>query len=225
MRLPYIFLAITAILFPAHGRAAPFQVGDQFTGTLTINPATPCMSCFNIPQSQYYTYQNAGSDSVTIDGTTLYGGSMFISVDYDSSAPAISSWYGGAASANAAIYIQLAGSTPPSSAIYPSNLSSYTQNDLLPQITFVFYDSMDPVAGYSYYGNFNSLNAVDAFGDFSFSGTVTRFDEFVQTAVPEPSTWAMLLIGFAGIGFAGRFHLKTARARSVSDAPVQPTVT
>jgi hypothetical protein len=29
------------------------------------------------------------------------------------------------------------------------------------------------------------------------------FDNFVSTTVPEPSTWAMLLIGFAGLGFAG----------------------
>ena len=24
---------------------------------------------------------------------------------------------------------------------------------------------------------------------------------FITTAIPEPSTWAMLLIGFAGVGF------------------------
>ena len=29
--------------------------------------------------------------------------------------------------------------------------------------------------------------------------------------VPEPSTWAMLLIGFAGLGFAGYRKAKTAR--------------
>jgi hypothetical protein len=26
---------------------------------------------------------------------------------------------------------------------------------------------------------------------------------FVLTSVPEPSTWAMMLVGFAGLGFAG----------------------
>jgi PEP-CTERM motif len=34
-------------------------------------------------------------------------------------------------------------------------------------------------------------------GMFTFADT-----PFVLTGVPEPSTWAMLLIGFAGIGFA-----------------------
>jgi hypothetical protein len=28
-------------------------------------------------------------------------------------------------------------------------------------------------------------------------------DERLLTAVPEPSTWAMMLIAFAGLGFAG----------------------
>jgi PEP-CTERM motif len=29
------------------------------------------------------------------------------------------------------------------------------------------------------------------------------FDNFTSPTVPEPSTWAMLLLGFAGLGFAG----------------------
>jgi len=33
-----------------------------------------------------------------------------------------------------------------------------------------------------------------------------------HSAVPEPSTWAMLLIGFAGLGFAGYRKARTARA-------------
>jgi hypothetical protein len=28
--------------------------------------------------------------------------------------------------------------------------------------------------------------------------------QFVSSAVPEPATWAMLLLGFAGLGFVGR---------------------
>ena len=40
---------------------------------------------------------------------------------------------------------------------------------------------------------------------FSISGTV----------VPEPSTWALMLLGFAGLGFAGYRHAKKASAASV----------
>ena len=37
---------------------------------------------------------------------------------------------------------------------------------------------------------------ISGFGDFVIGGVV-------QETVPEPSTWAMLLIGFAGLGFVG----------------------
>ena len=34
----------------------------------------------------------------------------------------------------------------------------------------------------------------------------------VNTNVPEPSTWAMMLLGFAGLGFAGYRKARGARA-------------
>jgi hypothetical protein len=42
------------------------------------------------------------------------------------------------------------------------------------------------------------------FNAISISGTV----------VPEPSTWAMMLLGFAGLGFAGYRHAKKASPAS-----------
>ena len=36
-------------------------------------------------------------------------------------------------------------------------------------------------------------------------GSITGFNEsMASNAIPEPSTWAMLAIGFAFLGFAGR---------------------
>ena len=35
-----------------------------------------------------------------------------------------------------------------------------------------------------------------------FSGTAADFDDITFTTAPEPSTWAMVLIGFAGLGYA-----------------------
>jgi PEP-CTERM motif len=34
-------------------------------------------------------------------------------------------------------------------------------------------------------------------------GTDGKFTLAVNSAIPEPSTWAMMLLGFAGLGFAG----------------------
>ena len=38
----------------------------------------------------------------------------------------------------------------------------------------------------------------------SNDGVATPITGFIRTAVPEPATWAMMLMGFAGIGFAMR---------------------
>jgi hypothetical protein len=48
-----------------------------------------------------------------------------------------------------------------------------------------------------------SLNAGDSYGFYVYSpdSILGRGDIAVTSAVPEPSTWAMLLLGFAGIGF------------------------
>jgi PEP-CTERM motif-containing protein len=52
--------------------------------------------------------------------------------------------------------------------------------------------------------SFVDSNNVPQTGDVSFSNTfvdVTLAGNDVASAVPEPSTWAMMLLGFAGIGF------------------------
>jgi hypothetical protein len=43
-------------------------------------------------------------------------------------------------------------------------------------------------------------------GAFDFVIDAVAFNESVQTAVggvPEPSTWAVMILGFAGVGFMG----------------------
>jgi hypothetical protein len=80
-------------------------------------------------------------------------------------------------------------------------------NTLLPNTTYQFQlDFSDRL-----------LEGQDPNGNFAQQGfdvrTVGEFTTGSIGAVPEPSTWAMLLIGFAGLGFAGRMHL---RRRSVA---------
>jgi PEP-CTERM motif len=93
----------------------------------------------------------------------------------------------------------LIGPSTPSLSILPLPLSSYQFGQL----------SMDPfnLDGIGnhftlahYVGLLDTLVQTDA-TDFSFAGHITEYSQI--HAVPEPSTWAMLLIGFAAIGFAG----------------------
>jgi hypothetical protein len=47
--------------------------------------------------------------------------------------------------------------------------------------------------------------------------TITQFNASFSLSgspVPEPSTWAMMLFGFAGLGFAGYRHARKARFAS-----------
>jgi hypothetical protein len=52
-------------------------------------------------------------------------------------------------------------------------------------------------------GNFKEFKQVE----FSFAG--------VPPGIPEPSTWAMMLVGFAGLGYAGYRKTKTNAALSI----------
>ena len=39
-------------------------------------------------------------------------------------------------------------------------------------------------------------------------------DNYSVSSVPEPSTWAMMILGFAGLGFLG--YRQTVRARAAA---------
>ena len=60
------------------------------------------------------------------------------------------------------------------------------------------------------FGNNGPLDGTGAYGDFdAFNHNPGSWS--VAAAAPEPSTWAMLLLGFAGIGFAGYRHRSAAK--------------
>lgn len=45
------------------------------------------------------------------------------------------------------------------------------------------------------------LTTLEGFDSVRFSTGQTAFEFAFPTAVPEPSTWAMMILGFAGVGF------------------------
>jgi unsaturated chondroitin disaccharide hydrolase len=64
-------------------------------------------------------------------------------------------------------------------------------------------------------------NTALIYGDYYFTEALLRLQDVLDgkpgwvlysPTVPEPSTWAMMLLGFAGLGFAGRRRARTRRA-------------
>jgi hypothetical protein len=48
-----------------------------------------------------------------------------------------------------------------------------------------------------------TITGLGAFTQVTFSSTGNAFEFSLGSGVPEPSTWAMMLVGFAALGFAG----------------------
>ena len=70
-----------------------------------------------------------------------------------------------------------------------------------------------------YPGGLTAKNTALIYGDYYFTEALLRLQNVLDgkpgwvlySPVPEPSTWAMMLLGFAGLGFAGyRASRKTA---------------
>jgi hypothetical protein len=83
----------------------------------------------------------------------------------------------------------------------PADLQSWTRDDISP-------NNLEP--DWLRVGT----DIVGAVGD---PPTITQFNAVFSlsgSTVPEPSTWAMLLLGFAGLGFAGYRHARKARFAS-----------
>ena len=75
---------------------------------------------------------------------------------------------------------------------------------------FGFFDLSDQYTSIA----FNNSNTDDQFGFDNFS--VGSLQQVTPTGTPEPSTWVMMMLGFAGLGAAGYYRAKTNHASVAS---------
>ncbi len=98
--------------------------------------------------------------------------------------------------------------------------------DILGALCAYFDTSGEAVLTDGYTGTVNKTNTALIFGDCYFTEALLRLQNVLDgqpdwvlyspaatSVVPEPSTWAMLLLGFAGLGFAG-YHRRLRPSRA-----------
>jgi hypothetical protein len=217
MRYTFAVVVATITLASANGAWATLlptaQVGDTFSGTIYIDPNGPIWEGYPSDVT-YGVTTTVGTLNVTIDGTALptqhiddimaMGGPPFFQntnpnvqwrAEYSLQPPTVYvDNYNGGTGGGFYGQIILGGSN--SSSINPAPLSSYSSS-------FIEFNWSQQYAGIVRYdGILNTLYATDNLGDFAFSGTVTDFLSQAATPSPEPSTWAMMILGFIGIAFA-----------------------
>ena len=95
------------------------------------------------------------------------------------------------------------------SSIYTSGLFAALTLSVFPSpalATTTFYATVTPTLG--------SFDLLGGQADlYNFSGGASQFGSVgTASAVPEPATWAMLALGFVGMGFAGRRRLDRRKA-------------
>jgi hypothetical protein len=78
--------------------------------------------------------------------------------------------------------------------------------------TYALTTSIGPLPGSS------TINVGSSYGTTGGAFTLTSAEDatFTAAVVPEPSTWAMMLIGFAGLGYAGYRRARAAHATSLA---------
>jgi hypothetical protein len=203
MRAIFIVLAslsaaISALLFSSQTYALPIaNVGDPIVGTLYVDPAAPLAKDVNgnvIPTIWGAFFSDPiqiGSITYTFDGSSfsfpihLINAYNNIFGDH--------TWFANTGGSNAVGNLLFKGEgTVPTSPLPFGGSYNY--------LYFTFGINNDKTSGFYYSGWLDSLTALDVNGNYTFTGEIGGFR--IGSPVPEPSTWAMLLIGFAGIGFA-----------------------
>jgi len=99
-------------------------------------------------------------------------------------------------------------STSPDGAFYYDNVLSAAANPYLDIGGVLFTTTQNPGGYWNLWGN--SPGNYSLFESAPGRGyPIQESGNLTVSAVPEPSTWAMLLLGFAGLGFAGYRRAKS----------------
>jgi hypothetical protein len=59
-----------------------------------------------------------------------------------------------------------------------------------------------------------TITGLAPFTEATFHSTANAFEFTLEPAIPEPSTWAMMVLGFAGLGYAA--FRRNSKARAVA---------
>jgi hypothetical protein len=60
-----------------------------------------------------------------------------------------------------------------------------------------------------------TITGLAPFTTATFHSTANAFEFSLGSAIPEPSTWAMMLLGFAGLGYAAFYRNSKGRALAI----------
>jgi hypothetical protein len=204
------------------------SVGDAFTGSFTINPNAPVTN--TVGPTVYYSQDSGaviGSITTTVDGGTFYnpltlvgaGGGYWAAQGTSEALPPSNFspvQFNGSAIPEGTTEIVLVRSVN-STSILPLSFSSYSApnpSNIIQGPNILFGGvQRDYTAELNAAGYVTSVIQETGTDTYDFSGIITTAtltaitppDGYIPPLtvlpIPEPSTWAMLLIGFAGIGF------------------------
>jgi hypothetical protein len=201
-----IFVAILWLVFAQNSVSASVwptaSVGDDVTGSFFIDLSAPLT--YPGPGYPEYGGVNAGTISISFDSFTITTGISNYVPGLGIAAGTAPDPTNPGRTIYTYLYLFPLAPRPSAYTLQLSSYSFFSGGD----VNFGYRDQED-LGGYGYQASLNSITQLDNLGNFQFDATLISA-QAVSPNVPEPSTWAMLLIGFAGIGLMTYRRRKSA---------------